>query len=44
MWDAVQDKQLPGILPKFKEGPFIFKNIYLKWKDPIALKFNLFIM
>ena len=44
MWDLVQDEMLRGIHPKFEEGPFIFKNIYLKWKDPMTLKFNPFIM
>jgi hypothetical protein len=44
MWDVVQDEMLSRILPKFEEGPFIFKNIYLKWKDPMALKFNPFTM
>jgi hypothetical protein len=44
MWDAVQDEMLSGILPKFEEGPFISRNIYLKWKDPMVLKFNPFTM
>ena len=44
VWDVVQDEMLLGILPKFEEGPFISRNIYLKWKDPIALKFNPFAM
>lgn len=42
LWDAVQDAMLPGAILKLKEDPFIFRNIHLKRKNTMAVKFNPF--